>query len=153
VAYQAYQSWQSDSTNASPRGDAEPIASGEPIENLNDNAANNRALLLIRTMIAAANADAVIDSSERAAIKAQVAELGLDSEAQQFLAAELANPQTPKQIAEQIDSAAAASEVYLLSSLICDDTNDDEKRYLSNLSQALKLPNDLIAALNKQAVA
>ena len=47
---------------------------------------------LIRSMIAAANADGTIDSEERAGILQRAMEAGLDSATQQFLMGELRAP-------------------------------------------------------------
>lgn len=57
------------------------------------------ALLLVRTMLAAAAADGCIDADERAAILMRADQAGLGAEVRAFLANELAAPPSPQAIA------------------------------------------------------
>ncbi len=144
VAYKAYQAWQSQEPDQ---------ASGTSINDLDDTAAQNRGLLLVQAMIAAANADGHIDDNELKTIQKQLADLDLSEEAVAMLQSEFAQPLTPEQLAGHVDSTAAASEVYLLSSLVIDDSNPAERDYLSRLATALRMPIDLVARLESQAFA
>lgn len=142
VAYKTYQSWQA----------REPDEmSGMSINDLDDTAAENRGLLLVQAMIAAANADGHIDDNELKAIQKQLADLDLGEDAVAMLQSEFAQPLTPEQLAGQVDSTAAASEIYLLSSLVVDETNPAECDYLSRLATALQMPIDLVERLEAQA--
>jgi uncharacterized membrane protein YebE (DUF533 family) len=143
VAYKAYQAWQSQDPDE---------ASGMSINDLDDQAAEARGMLLVQAMIAAANADGHIDESELKTIREQLAELELSEETVARLQAEFAAPQTLEQLAEKIDSTAAASEVYLLSSLVVDEANPAERDYLDRLASALRLPMELIMRLESQAL-
>ena len=102
-------------------------------------------------MIAAANADGHIDAEEKQTIQAKLTELDLSDETLAGLQAELVGPLTPDQLALQVDSRAAASEVYLLSSLIVDEANPMERSYLNQLARALGLPPELTAKLEQEA--
>lgn len=93
---------------------------------------------LIRSMIAAANADGTIDSEERAGILQRAMEAGLDSATQQFLMGELRAPASAEQIAAatreelRLETWAAA-----LISITVD--TEAENAYLERLASALGL--------------
>jgi uncharacterized membrane protein YebE (DUF533 family) len=70
-----------------------------------------------------------------------------------MLQSEFAQPLTPEQLARQVDSTAAASEVYLLSALVVDEANPAERDYLSALASELRLPMELATNLETQAFA
>ena len=144
VAYKAYQTWQSQDPEE---------ASGMSINDLDDVAAQKRGLLLVQAMIAAANADGHLDDKEQKTIEKQLAELDLTEETAAMLQSEFAQPMTPEQLAGQVDSTAAASEVYLLSSLVVDEdeVNSAERDYLSRLASALRLPMELVTRLEAKA--
>ena len=67
VAYKAYQSWQSSNSPTSHAGP--PALPGKAITDLDEAESNDRGLMLLQAMIAAANADGHIDESERARIE------------------------------------------------------------------------------------
>ena len=54
----------------------------------------------------------------------------------------------PQNIAALVDSIEFAAEVYLVSSLMLDHSNEVAKTYLDNLAAALKLPDEMIQALS-----
>ncbi len=145
VAYKAYQSWQTQSK--------QPASTGSSISDLSGEAANQRGLVLLRAMIAAANADGHIDDVERASIQQQLNQLGLSSDLRELIEHEIRSPLTPDLLAQQVDSPEAAAEVYLLSAVIVDNANPPEQTFLSRLSTALKLPPDLATRLNAEAAA
>lgn len=144
VAYKAYQSWKS--------GDAAE-ESGQSITDLDDSAGQARGLLLVRAMISAANADGHIDEKERETISGKLSEMNLSDDTIGMLQSELAGPLSPEDLAGQVDSMAAASEVYMLSSLVVDEANSQERDFLSRLASALKLPSALVSKLETEAFA
>jgi uncharacterized membrane protein YebE (DUF533 family) len=146
VAYKTFQAWQSSKTQSTSSPPALP--SGKPITEAPETEAEQRGLTLLRAMIAAAGCDGHIDTDERSRIEVQIASLDLGGEAKQMLQRELRNPLGVEQLASQVQSAAAASEVYLLSSLVVDERNPVETGYMERLAAALKLPEDLVARLN-----
>lgn len=146
VAYKAYQGWQS--SNAAPALHSGPPAlPGKSISDLDDAEANSRGLLLLQAMIAAANADGHIDDSERSRIETHLHTIELGADARKLIERELRNPLTADQLASRVDSPAAASELYLLSSLVVDERDPVEQQYLDRLASALKLPEDLVQRL------
>ena len=121
--------------SAPPAAPALPLATTAPA------AADDRiadAAHLIRSMIAAANADGTIDSEERANILQRAMEAGLDSATQQFLMGELRAPAS----AEQIAAATRAElrlETWAAALIAITVDNDAENAYLERLATALGL--------------
>lgn len=145
IGYNAYRKWQeSQNSIAVP---------GESIDKLTDESAQSRSLLLLRAMIAAANADSHIDESERSAILSRIQGLDISSEDQQRLRAEIDHPLTREELAKQADSIIAKSEVYLTSLLFVDEQDTVERDYLNSLAQALGLPWELVKQLEAEAAA
>lgn len=96
---------------------------------------------LIRSMIAAANADGVIDAEERGAILERAMEAGLDPATQQFLMAELRAPATLEQIAEATRPDLRL-ETYAAALIAITVDTDVERQYLDSLAGALELSAD-----------
>ena len=105
---------------------------------------NDTALLLIRTMVATAAADGVIEPSQRAAIIGQLKGGGLNPEAAQFLDAEIQHPATVSEISAAVGSSKdLASQVYAAAHLIA--SSPQEKAFIENLAKALALDPGLVA--------
>ena len=147
VAYKAYQSWQS-GQGAAPATSGPPALPGKAITDLDESESNNRGLTLLRAMIAAANADGHIDATERSRIETHMHTIELSTDVRKLIEQELRNPLSVEQLASRVDSPAAASEVYLLSSLVVDERDPVEQQYLNRLATALKLPEGLVTRLN-----
>lgn len=96
------------------------------------------ALLLVRTMLAAAAADGRIDADERRAILARADQAGLGAEVRAFLDNELAVPPSPQAIAaaSRPDLAEALYSAALLT--LCVDTAE-ENAWLAQFGDALGL--------------
>lgn len=141
VAYKAYQNWESHFPEQ---------ASGMSINDLDDQCVEHRSLLLIRAMIAAAESDGHVDEEEHRIIKEQLDKLELDDETVAMLQTEFAHPITLQQLANEVDSTTAAAEVYLLSSLVVDDSTESGREYLSELASILRLPMELVDQLDEQ---
>jgi uncharacterized membrane protein YebE (DUF533 family) len=108
---------------------------------------NDTALLLVRTMVATAAADGVVDPSQRAAIVGQLKGSGLNPEAAQFLDAEIQRPATVSEISTAVGSSHdLASQVYVAAHLIA--ASPPEKVFLANLAKALTLDPALVAHIN-----
>lgn len=95
-------------------------------------------VLLIRAMIAAANADGHIDAAERDAILGRAREGGLDDATLAFLDAELAKPQTLQQVVANAKPDLAA-ELYAASAIAITVDTDAEKQWLDMLAYGLRL--------------
>ena len=111
---------------------------------------NDTALLLIRTMVATAAADGVVEPSQRAVIVGQLKGSGLNPEAAKFLDAEIQRPATVSEISTAVGSSHdLATQVYAAAHLIA--ATPPEKAFLENLTKALALDPALVAYLNAAA--
>ena len=106
--------------------------------------------VILRTMIAIAACDGVIDEQERQAI---LSEGGSTPEIQQWIIDEMAQPASVEVIAQQVgNNPALASEVYLAARMVCGaELSRKEIVFLSQLAQALNLDDKLVEQLEKQA--
>lgn len=149
VAFKAYKNWQGN-------------ASGTPINELENQAAEQRSLLLIKAMVAAANADGHIDETEQATIKQSVLDMHLSQELFDEIEQIIQQPLGATQIAEHVTDDASASEVYLATRLFIDNsignniesnadntTPSTEQTYLQDLIAALQLSPELLSELEK----
>jgi len=143
IAWQAYQSWAAGNDNPAKNG--EPVA----VNSLPEEAANDRSLLLLKAMIAAAKADGHIDEQEMSDIQKQVSELGLTGDIAGFIQSEIAAPSNLEELAAQCDTPEVAAEIYLISSVMINKQNEVESAYLDALAAALELPDSLLIELEK----
>ncbi len=144
LAYKAYQSWHAVKSTR-------PEEPGTPVDRLTGEAAEKRGQILLKAMLAAAKADGHIDDEERAKILDQAKTLGLKEETLRFIEEQLQTPVDARTIAAEADSKETAAEIYLLSRMVIDAANDQEKRYLQQLAEALDLERDFVVQLERQA--
>ena len=145
LAYKAFQDWQAKKEGA-------PVADPGPAANtLSGPQLEQRSLVLLKAMLAAAKADGHIDEIEQTRIDAYLQKLSLDPEALHFVKNELAKPLSAKEVAAGADSPAAAAEIYLTSLLAINIDSDQERAYLDDLARELKLPPELVSELLDQA--
>mgnify|MGYP000104789534 FL=1 len=143
LAYHAYQSWQS---NQKQEGSA---ALDQNAFEPTGVAAENASRVILRTMIAAASADGLIDEAERQLIQSEVGE---DAETQQWIEAEITQPASAAEIAREIGAnPALAAEAYLAARMVCADLQRKEIVFLSQLAQSLNLDEALVENLERQA--
>ena len=103
----------------------------------------------VKTMIAAAAADGLIEEEERRLIQAESAN---DPETARWIDNEIQRPAQPTDIAREIgNNPALAAEAYLAARLACGDLARKEIVFLSQLSQALNLDDKLVESLERQA--
>lgn len=95
MAYQAYQNWQGGRQNSTSTVAALPEAAFAARGQL----AGERSRVILRTMIAAAASDGLIDETEKQLI---AQEGGADAEVQQWLANEYARPASINELAEAV---------------------------------------------------
>lgn len=145
LAYKAYQNWQSQQSGQAIS------ETGASMENVSEEQAEQRSLALLKAMIAAAKADGHVDAAESAKIESLVTKLDLDNATAKLLQAELPKPLDPGDIAAAADSPEAASEIYLASLLVIGEVNEQERAYLDQLAEHLKIPKDLALQLETQA--
>lgn len=113
-------------------------------------AAKKQALLLIRAMIAAANADGRIDSQERKAILGRLAEAGLGDEDRNFVLKELETPSSVEDILTSVEEPEVARQVYAVSLLAIEVDSQEERDYLHYLRLRLGLDDRTVAEVHRQ---
>lgn len=110
-----------------------------------------RALLLIRAMIAAAQADGEISADERARIISQLDAEEADSEDRQLLERELADPKPLDELLREVRDRDTAQQFYLASRAAVDGSAPTQKAYLDYLRQRLGLADDEVEAAENLA--
>jgi uncharacterized membrane protein YebE (DUF533 family) len=123
---------------------------GPPPDKLKPNTGTEKAVLLIRAMIAVANADGVIDPRERDRILKRLQTIDLSPEEQTFIAAEFQAPATLEDITSQVDNRQLALQVCAVSLLAIKVDTDAEHRYMRRLAQKLNLDTKTIQAIAKK---
>jgi uncharacterized membrane protein YebE (DUF533 family) len=150
LAYKAYQNYQAGNPLASF---GEPVAAAPQGSGFaeGDSDDQERALLMVRSMIAAAAADGEIDDAERARILGNLKQAGLDDEASGFLDNEFANPLDAAGLVDLSTSPEIAAQIYTAARLAVDPDTDDEQTFLADLSSGLGLDADLVAHIDAAA--
>ncbi len=138
-----------------PPASPTPPQAGAPVDTVaspdkSPEVAKQQALLLIRSMIAAANADGEIDSNERKAILGRLAEAGLGDEDRSFVLKELETPPSVEDILSSVDSPELARHAYAVSLLAIDVDTQDERDYLHYLRLRLGLEDRVVAEIHRQ---
>lgn len=152
LALQAFSNWQAGkAAQAAPVQPglpiALPMANGTAFLPSDPAAAENLATKMLQAMVAATKADGVVTAQERAAIDAQLANLGFGPEAQAMIATELAAPLDPGRIAALASSPEEAAGLYTASLLVVNRNGAAEKGYLALLAARLNLDAGLVAHL------
>lgn len=107
------------------------------------------AVLLVQSMIAAAAADGVIDTSERARLLQHAADGGLDAQTRHFLEAELAVPKSAEMIGA-MTRPDLVDDVYAAAACAIDVDSESERRFLATLGNALGLDADARSAIHQR---
>jgi len=105
---------------------------------------NADAVLLIRAMIAAANADGVIDESEREAILERLRTVDLSPEEQAFITQELFSPADLEAIVGSVHSAELGRQVYAVSLMAIEVDTEKERQYMDTLANRLGLDQAVV---------
>ncbi len=108
-------------------------------ESVDATEAGQEAVLLIRAMIAAANADGVIDEEERNRILKKLETMDLSDQEHSFIVKELLSPAGLEDIVAQIKSPEMAKKVYLVSLLAIEVDTDAERAYMETLARQSSL--------------
>jgi len=101
--------------------------------------AAQEAVLLIRAMIAAANADGVIDKEERNRILKKLETADLSDQEHSFIVKELLSPAGLEDIVAQVKSPEMAKKVYSVSLLAIEVDTDAERTYMNTLARQMNL--------------
>ncbi|HSK38300.1 MAG TPA: tellurite resistance TerB family protein [Arenibaculum sp.] len=113
----------------------EPEADAYPEVAMED----QRALLLIRAMIAAANADGEISPDERQRILDKLDQAGAGPEEHRIIERELANPPSTDALVREVHDQETAEQVYLASVIAMEPDTQAERSYLQYLAARLNL--------------
>lgn len=154
LAYKAYQNYQQGlpplTGGKAPTQQglvAAPKGSGfEP-----DAVTHDSAMLYIRAMIAAADADGRIDAKEQQKILGGLQQAGMNADGQQFLTKEINNPATVEELAAAVSSPEEAVQVYTAARVAVDVDTDAEHEFLVNLAKALGIDDHLAAQVDAAA--
>ncbi len=144
MAYKNYQSGQSPQTVTHKEPEILPPPVDSPFNPQSSALSNDFALTLIRAMIAAAKADGHIDAAERANIIDKVHAVDLGSEAEAFIANELANPVDIDDLVASARTEEQKVELYTATRLTIDPDTRAERGYLDLLAGRLCLPDALL---------
>jgi len=109
------------------------------------------AILLIRAMIAAANADGEITPDERQRITSKLDQAGAGADERAVLERELENPRSVDQIVRDVRDQETAEQVYLASRIAMSPDTSAEKAYLDFLAARLEIPAARLTELNAAA--
>lgn len=110
---------------------------------------NADAVLLIRAMIAAANADGTIDETERNAILERLRTVDLSPEEQAFITRELFSPADLDTIVAGVHSPELARQVYAVSLMAIEVDTDQERQYMDALASRMNLDGPTVAQLER----
>jgi uncharacterized membrane protein YebE (DUF533 family) len=112
-------------------------------------AGNLESVLLIRAMIAAANADGVIDASERNNILKQLQSVELSTEEHGFIVQELLSPADLETIVAGVSSPELARQVYTVSLMAMEVDTDKERQYMDTLASRLGLDEATVEQIER----
>lgn len=152
LAYKAYQNYQAGKPllNAAQQ-EVLPAPAGTGFEP--QAATEATALVFIRAMIAAAAADGHIDAEEQSAILGGLKEAGLEQEAHEWLAKEMAKPASIDTLVEAAESPELAAQIYTAARIAINPDNAAEKDFLAGLAGSLGLDAELVANIDAAASA
>lgn len=110
---------------------------------------NAEAVLLIRAMIAAANADGVIDQAERDNILERLQAVELSPEEHAFIARELLAPADLETIVAGVNSTELARQVYTLSLMAIEVDTEKERLHMASLASRLGLDSAMVEHIHR----
>lgn len=157
VAYRAYSQWQENQREGQQQnqrgqhgGGASVAVPVQTVDRLPAPAVESHSRAMLLAMIAAAKADGHLDAREQDLVEAELNRLEADPALRQWYTGLLHRPLDPAEVAKAATTQEMASEVYLVSLLVVDQTSFMEKAYLDELARQLALPPGLQAELQAQ---
>lgn len=126
---------------------ASPAPTGGPAAAPPD---QDRARLLVRAMIAAANADMSIDADERARILTKLEEAGTGPAERAFVEREMNAPLSIDDLAREVSGPDVAAQVYAAALAAIDVDKATERRFLQALAQRLGLDAEIVNEIHDQ---
>jgi uncharacterized membrane protein YebE (DUF533 family) len=121
-------------------------AAAEPAAEIDE----GRARLLVRVMVAAANADMRIDEQERTRILGKLEEAGADPAAREFVEREIRAPMSIDDIARQVTGPDVAAQVYAAALAAIDVDKAMERRFLETLAERTGLDAEIVGEIHDQ---
>jgi uncharacterized membrane protein YebE (DUF533 family) len=118
-----------------------------PEETMSD----ERALLLVRAMIAAAYSDGSLSVAERQRICDKLAEAGVEGEDRRLVERELDDPKPLDALLREVRDQETAQQFYLASRAAIDGATPAQQAYLAYLRQRLNLPEEDVRAADELA--
>ncbi len=151
VAFKAYNEWQKNQAQGAPTQGA-PLAAPLPqtVDRLPAPEVESHSRAMLLAMIAAAKADGHLDAREQGLAEAELNRLEADPALRQWYGTQLSQPLDPAAVAKAASTPEIASEMYLVSLLVVDNTSFMERAYLDELARQLKLPDGLKRELEAQ---
>ena len=125
-------------------------ASVPPPPVADDPAGNPEAVILIRAMIAAANADGVIDQAERNNILQRLQAVDLSPEEHAFIVQELLSPAELETIVGSVNRPELARQVYTVSLMAIEVDTEIERQYMSTLASRLGLDESTVEQIHRR---
>lgn len=149
LAYKALQNWQGGRPLISGATDVSAAPTGTGYEETA--VTNDAALLYVRGMIAAAAADGRIDAAEQQKILGNLQQMGLNSQAEEFLAGELNSPAAVDDLVAGVTTQEEAVQLFTACRMAVDDDNQQEHDFLMQLAQGLNMDATLVGHINAAA--
>jgi uncharacterized membrane protein YebE (DUF533 family) len=118
---------------------------------LTDARVNERCLMIVQSMIAAAKADGVIDDGERKHIEERIQRSELDQSVVNAILTEIQKPLVVSEVACRSKSPIDSVDIYLASVMVLAEPNPQEREYLSELAKALDIDPALATRLEKES--
>lgn len=114
---------------------------------------DQRAERLVTALVFAAKSDGHIDERERAAIEQNIRQAGYGGQAEALITQAMNRPLDPHWLAADVKNEEEALELYFLSCAAIDVDHFMERSYLSALGDALKIPQDVREAIQRDIAA
>lgn len=114
---------------------------------------DQRAERLVTALVFAAKSDGHIDERERAAIEQNIRQAGYDGQAEALITQAMNRPLDPHWLVADVKNEEEALELYFLSCAAIDVDHFMERSYLSALGDALKIPQDVREAIQRDIAA
>jgi len=157
MAFKAYSIWQQKQAASAPTqspqqaGFAAAPGQVRTVDRLPAPQVEVHSQAMLLAMIAAAKSDGHLDERERALVEAELARLDADPVMRNWFEDQLRRPLDPAEVARAATTPELASEMYLASLLVVDESSFMERAYLDELARQLRLPDGLKVELEAQA--
>jgi uncharacterized membrane protein YebE (DUF533 family) len=110
----------------------------------------DEARIMLRAMVAATMADGLMDAAERQRLDSALAAARIGAASRAWLDKELAEPADVDELAAGVSSPEQAARIYAAARLAIDPDTLQEREFLKRLAEALDLPGDAAAQLERE---